>query len=224
MGQNYGDFNRGGRDNRNRYTRDDYQKPFHPNNRGGGRRDDNQDYYRDQDVNRQGYDNQRDAPMVSQREQVSFNTGIPKDLLKSDLATNPGVSYQAKPSEIRYHFYIICLNCKNLPVQKVKDYICEELAKLGFKVSKEAIYIDDKEYEKDFKALVGLKFDHKALQCFDNSNRMKFPFRFRTELSRTFAAYMEKYGDAIRTMAYPSDPMMCPNQKIEKGRGKNKFL
>uniref|UniRef100_A0A7S3KWT4 Uncharacterized protein n=1 Tax=Euplotes crassus TaxID=5936 RepID=A0A7S3KWT4_EUPCR len=93
-----------------------------------------------------------------------------------------------------------------------------ELGKIGYKLNKEAIYIDDKEYENDYKALVGLKFDHKALQCFDNCNKMKLPFRFRLEMSRTFTSYLEKYGDAIRTMAYPTDPMMCPNQKLDRPR------
>ena len=214
-------YNRGGnyssgRGMRGRNQRDDHPRGYHDDREG--RRDSRGEYFRDQEPYSQIYENR--TVKISQREQISLKTGIPKDLIKSDIATQHGVNYQAKPSELRYHFYIICLDCKNTPVPKIKDNICVELGKLGYKLNKEAIYIDDREYENDYKALVGLKFDHKALECFDNSNRMKLQFRFRTELSRTFAAYMEKYGDAIRTMAYPSDPMMGPNQKIEQQRGK----
>lgn len=151
---------------------------------------------------------------MTQREQISRATGIPKDFIKSDAAKTPGVSYQAKPSEIKYHFYIICTDCKNMPLTKVKEMIMRELDILGYRVAKEHIYLDDKDLPNEYKALVGLKFDHMALRCFDSLESMKLPFPFRKELSRTFQAYFERYEDVIRKLAYPQDPDLVPNQKI----------
>lgn len=200
----------------NRYRRDPYEN-YPPPEREMYRPE--REQYREPSPQRPRYESPRNAPM-SQREQVSKVTGIPKDFIKSDAATKPGVGYQAKPSEIRYHFYIICLDCKYMPVTKVKDLILKELEQLGYRLNKEAVYVDDKDLPNDYKALVGFKFDHIALKCYDSLERMRLPFQFKKELSRTFQAYFEKYENVIKKIAYPSDPSMCPNQKIRRDSGK----
>jgi len=101
---------------------------------------------------------------ISHREKVSRELGIPADFIKSDAATKPGITYQPKPSEIRYHFYIICMDCRDLHVTKVKDLIIREIEELGYKLNKEYVYVDDKDLEPEYKALVGFKFDHIALK------------------------------------------------------------
>lgn len=161
---------------------------------------------------------------ISQREQYSRYTGIPEEFIKSDAATKPGVGFQAKPSEIRYHFYIICMNCKHMPVTRVKDLILKELENLGHKLNKEAVYVDDKDLDNEYKALVGFKFDHIALKCYDSLEKMNLPFEFRKELSRTFKVFYKEYKDYIQKLAYPPDPMMCPNQRIRRDSGRQDGL
>lgn len=202
------------RDSRTRMSRDPYDN-YNPHGRDSYKVQ--RDPYQEPSY-RARYNSPRQLP-ISQREQVSQATGIPKDFIKSDEATKPGVVYQAKPSEIRYHFYIICMDCKHMPVTKVKDLILKELESLGYRLNKEAVYVDDKDLEMDYKALVGLKFDHTALRCFDSLNKMQLPFGFKTKLSRTFEAYFEKYEHVIKKLAYPTDPVMCPNQKIRRESG-----
>lgn len=41
---------------------------------------------------------------------MSREIGVPSDFIKSKASTKPGIKYQAKQSELRYHFYLICLN------------------------------------------------------------------------------------------------------------------
>jgi hypothetical protein len=105
-----------------------------------------------------------------------------------------------------------------MPVTEVKDYILKELDRLKFRLNKEAVYVDDKDLKGTYKALVGFKFDHMALQCFDRLEEMSLPFGFRKKLSRAFEAYMDKYGSIVNKMAYPSDPSLYPNQKIKPGK------
>jgi hypothetical protein len=95
-------------------------------------------------------------------------------------------------------------------VTKVKDMILEELAHIGHRLNKECVYVDEKDIE-HYKALVGFKFDHIALKCYDSLEQMKLPFQFDKMLSRSFSAYMDKYGEAIKKLAYPSDPNLYPN-------------
>lgn len=200
------------RDSHSRHRRDPYEQPPPPQRDSyrGGRQP-----YREHSPHRSRFESPKNMN-ISQREQVSRVTGIPKDFIKSDAATKPGVGFQAKPSEIRYHFYIFCLGCKYMPVTKVKDLLLRELEQLGYRLNKEAIYVDDKDLENDYKALVGFKFDHIALKCYDSLEKMKLPFEFRKELSRTFKAYFDKYEDVITRIAYPTDPQLGPNQKIRR--------
>ena len=102
-----------------------------------------------------------------------------------------------------------------MPVTEVKDYILRELDRLKFRLNKEAVYVDDKDIKGTYKALVGFKFDHIALQCYDRLEEMSLPFRFRKSLSRAFEAYMDKYGGIVNKIAYPADPALYPNQKIK---------
>lgn len=43
--------------------------------------------------------------------------------------------------------------------------IVKEIERLKFKIAPENIYVDDKDIEPDYKALIGFKFDHIALKC-----------------------------------------------------------
>jgi len=146
------------------------------------------------------------------------------DFIKSDAATKPGVEFQAKHSEIRYHFYVICMNCLSFSVTEVKDFLLKELEKLGYRLNKEAVYVDDKDIKGEYKALIGFKFDHIAVKCFDNLEKMNLPFMFRKQYSRTFQAFLEKYEHVVRKIAYPIDPSMAPNQKIRREHGNPSYL
>ena len=198
------------------YNREPYNA-YPPQDRGY--REERQ-IYRAESPNRgQRYESTRNV-LPSQREQYSKFTGIPEEFIKSDAARKPGVGFQAKPSEIKYHFYIIWMDCKFMPVTKVKDIILKEIEGLGCKINKESLYVDDKDLENEYKALVGFKFDHIALKIYDNLEKMKLPFPFKKELSRTFKAYYEKYEEYIKKLAYPTDPQMCPNMRIRRESGK----
>jgi hypothetical protein len=95
-----------------------------------------------------------------------------------------------------------------------------ELERIGFKLTKETVYVDDKDSQDEYKALVGLKFDHIALKCYDSLSKLNLPFRFRYELSRTFGSYFEKYGDVIKKLAYPANQLLAPNQTVMDRRDK----
>jgi hypothetical protein len=120
MGMNRMDGGRpmGGRDSRVRYQREPFpeyppQDRFYDirDNRGdnrdnrGDNRDNRGEVYRQPEQFKDRYPSSRNQPMT-QRDHLAMDTGIPKDFIKSDAATKPGVNFQAKPSEIRYHFYI----------------------------------------------------------------------------------------------------------------------
>ena len=99
------------------------------------------------------------------RENISREIGVPTDFIKCKASTKPGIKYQAKQSELRYHFYIIWYDCKSYHPTEVKDMIIREIEKLRFRVSTELIYVDDKDIEPNYKALIGFKFDHIAIKC-----------------------------------------------------------
>ena len=210
--------------NRGRYQREydsNYRRePFnaYPQQDRGFKEEEKPLYKEESPVRRQRYEGSRSA-FASQREQYSKYTGIPEEFLKSDAAWKPGIGYQAKPSEIKYHIYIICMDCKYMPVTKVKDIIQKEIEGLGYKINKEWLYVDDKDLDNEYKALVGFKFDHIALKCYDSLEKINLPFPFKKELSRTFKAYYEKNETVIKKLAYPSDPQMCPNMRMRRESG-----